>query len=159
MCLLLLCKTFFVPIVKSKCRYKSYVTWGLPIDDSELPMQETPNAIDVGLKWISPTFYEQIFCLFPISKNLQTQIVRTEKLPKTILHEEAAHKTFLQAPFVPIFLRQKITKPNLSRGKLCKTILHEKGARKMLVILTPAVNFINVKRTNFSYESRFFTCM
>jgi len=100
-------------------------------------MQETPNAIDVGLKWISQTFYEQIFCLFPISKNLQTQIVRTEKLPKTILHEEAAHKTFLQAPFEPIFLCQKITKPNLSRGKLCKTILHEKGAHKMLVKLTP----------------------
>jgi len=31
-----------------------------------------------------------------------------------------------------------------------------KAARRKLMKLTPAINFINVKRKNFSYESLFF---
>ena len=37
--------------------------------------------------------------------------------------------------------------------------MRAKAAHKILVKLTTGVNFINVKRTNFSYKRRFFTYM
>jgi len=45
----------------------------------------------------------------------------------------------LQAAFVPIFLYQKITKPNyMYREKLWKHFCMKKGAHKMLKKLTPS---------------------
>jgi hypothetical protein len=49
-------------------------------------------------------------------------------------------------------LRQEIIKPNVTREKLLNLLLHKKFVRKMLMKLTPAVNFINVLRTCFSYK-------
>jgi len=46
------------------------------------------------------------------------------------------HQHFTRAPFVPIFLSQKITKPNVTLEKLLNLLLHEKCARKMLMELT-----------------------
>jgi len=39
------------------------------------------------------------------------------------------------AHFAPIFLRQKITKPNITREKLLNLLLYEKHERKMLMKL------------------------
>jgi len=50
----------------------------------------------------------------------------------------------------PIFLLQKITKPNLMREKLRKTLSNKKAAHKLLVKLTPWVNFTNVLQAAFT---------
>jgi len=41
------------------------------------------------------------------------------------------------------------------REKLSKTFLCKKVRRKLLMKLTPVVNFINILHTNFSYEHCF----
>jgi hypothetical protein len=45
-------------------------------------------------------------------------------------------------------------KPKHNRENLLKALSYENLTPKMLMKLTPAVNFINVKRTNFSYKRR-----
>jgi len=57
----------------------------------------------------------------------------------------------LQAAFVPIFLHQKITKPNqtVTREKLRKKRLHKKVQSKMLMKLTSGVKFINILQVAF----------
>jgi len=47
-------------------------------------------------------------------------------------------------------LAPKITKPNVTREKLHKTHSYEKGGCKMLMKLTPIVNFINILQTAFA---------
>jgi len=56
----------------------------------------------------------------------------------------------LQAAFAPIFLLQKIAKPNCNKKKASQ---NEKGLLKMLMKLNPEVDFINILRCNFSYKS------
>ncbi len=41
----------------------------------------------------------------------------------------------------------------------CRQNISEKSTHKMLMKLTPGVNFINIIRTNFLYEHRFSTYM
>ena len=45
---------------------------------------------------------------------------------------------------MPIFWRQKITKPNVIGEKLLNLLSYEKCLHKKLMKLTPGVNFINI---------------
>ncbi len=47
------------------------------------------------------------------------------------------------------------TKPKWTREKLRESLWYEKRARKMMMKLTPGVNFINIKSTNFSFKCHF----
>jgi hypothetical protein len=59
----------------------------------------------------------------------------------------------LQAAIFSIFFCQKkLQSHTIIRIKTVKLLLHKKAARKMLVKLTPGVNFINVIRARFSYK-------
>jgi hypothetical protein len=50
----------------------------------------------------------------------------------------------LRAHFLYKILEPKITKPNATREKLPKRLTYKKGKHKMLMNLTPGVNFTNV---------------
>jgi hypothetical protein len=52
--------------------------------------------------------------------------------------------SILQAAFVQIFFCQKNQSQNVSRNKFCKTLLYKKVASRMLMKLTPGVNFIKI---------------
>jgi len=56
----------------------------------------------------------------------------------------------LQVAFAPVFLSQKITKPNCKLRKAAKTLLYEKVELKKLMKLTPIGNFINILRAAFT---------
>jgi hypothetical protein len=57
----------------------------------------------------------------------------------------------LKAAFAPIFFCQKIQIQTVTREKqLCITLLNEKGVCKMLMKLTPVVNFTNILQAAFS---------
>ena len=45
---------------------------------------------------ISPTFYLQLFSQFPFAKKIQTHIVRTEKMSRTLLYEKVAYKMWVK---------------------------------------------------------------
>jgi len=45
---------------------------------------------------ISPTFYEQLLRKNPFTEKLQTQIVSTKKLHKTLSYKKAAHKILVK---------------------------------------------------------------
>jgi len=49
----------------------------------------------------------------------------------------------LRTTFLPIFWRQKITKPNVTRKKLLNLLLYKNLSSKMLMKLTPVVDLIN----------------
>jgi hypothetical protein len=51
------------------------------------------------------------------------------------------------------FCAKKVQALNLSTKKSRPKLLYEKAASKMLVKLTPSVNFINVLRAAFAYVS------
>jgi hypothetical protein len=55
----------------------------------------------------------------------------------------------LRAHFLPMFWRKKIAKPNIIRENLLNLLLYEKHANKMLMKLTPGVNFINILQSTF----------
>jgi len=59
--------------------------------------------------------------------------------------------SILCAPFVPIFLRQKITKPKVTREKLLNLLLYKKRESKMLMKLTHRCRLY--KRFCVSYTS------
>ncbi len=66
--------------------------------------------------------------------------------------QEVTITNIFRAVFSPIFFRQKIQTQTVSRLKLHKRLLYKKAIHEMLVILTPGVNFINIKR---AYERLF----
>jgi len=45
---------------------------------------------------------------------------------------------------------KKLQSQTVIREKLCKKLLHKKAAHKMLINLTPGLNFINIQHTAFS---------
>jgi len=54
-----------------------------------------------------------------------------------IMHPCVNFIHILCVPSAPIFLRQKITKPNVTREKLLNLLSYKKSERKMLMKLTP----------------------
>jgi hypothetical protein len=69
---------------------------------------------------ISPTFYEQLLCQNPFAKKLQTQIVSTQKLHKTLSYKKAAHKIMVKlTPGIHAFIQSASFLPKSSTGFGC----------------------------------------
>jgi hypothetical protein len=60
------------------------------------------------------------------------------------------HQHFTSSFCVNILLLKNYETQTVSTLKICKTLLHEKGTCKMLVKLTPVVNFINILQADFA---------
>ncbi len=57
--------------------------------------------------------------------------------------------TFYAHFFLPIVWRKKFTCQNVTREELLNLLLYEKCAHKMLMKLTPVVNFVNFLSATF----------
>jgi len=56
----------------------------------------------------------------------------------------------LQAAFAPLFLHQKLQKPNCKHRKAAQNSYVQKDVHLMLIKLTP-VNFINIIQADFTF--------
>jgi hypothetical protein len=57
---------------------------------------------------------------------------------------ESISSTFYEQLLRQYFCARKLQSQTVTREKLCKTLLYEKDKLKMLMKLTPRVNFINI---------------
>jgi len=86
------------------------------------------------------------------AKKLKTQTVNREKLCKTLLFQKVSRK---ESNFIAYILLSKNYKAKLQLEKSCSEhFCTKKGSHKIMVKLTPAINFINIIHTNFWYERR-----
>jgi len=107
---------------------------------------------------ISPTFYDQIFCLkgFGLAfQSFQFVFVVFRQMKIGFKSSSQFHQNFTSSFCANIFSTKKLQNQTVTREKLHKTLPYKTVVRKMLVELSQGVNFINIKCTNFSYETSF----